>query len=160
VEPDSRLAQALHEGVAQRLAGVAAALGAAQELTPEARDRCVEELRLAIRELRAVIEGAAGAAGSQDEVEGLICDFVAEGIRNALKHAEPNVIAFSGYLADDRIRVEVVNDGVSDQPPGDGTHVGLELIGGEAIRRGGSVAAEPVEPDSWCTTLTLPRRRA
>jgi signal transduction histidine kinase len=158
VRADAQLAQSLHEGVAQRLAGVAAALGAAREVTPEVRERCAEELSAAIGELRGVMEEAAARGpGPESELESLIRAFVVEGIRNAQKHADPHVIAFSGQLADDRIHVEVVNDGVSGSLEAEGTHLGLELIGLEATRHGGSVTSEPVEPGRWRTALTLPR---
>lgn len=157
---DVQLAHALHEGVAQRLAGVTAALEASHEITPEIRERCVQELRAAIGELRAVIEEAAAQApGADSELESLIRSFVVEGIRNAQKHADPDVIEVSGRLAEDRIHVEVVNDGVSAAYQGNGTQLGLELIGVDATRYGGSVTAEPVEPDGWRLALTLPRAR-
>ncbi|HEX8052979.1 MAG TPA: histidine kinase [Thermoleophilaceae bacterium] len=158
VLPDTRLARALHDGVAQRLAGVAAALGSARDLSASDRARCAAELSAAITELRELIEqGAGGPDAPAGGLERLISDFVVEGIRNAEKHAHPHLIAFSGYVAKDRIHVEVLNDGVLPATSAEGTHVGLRLIGDEAARQGGTVAAEPLGPDGWSTRLTIPR---
>lgn len=155
---DTRLAHALHDGVAQRLAGVAAALQSAGELSASDRARCAAELSAAIAELRELIEqGAGGPEDPAGDLERLIRDFVVEGIRNAEKHAHPRAIAFSGYMTGDRIHVEVLNDGVPPSTSAEGTHLGLRLIGDEAARQGGTVAAEPLGPDGWCTTLTIPR---
>lgn len=155
--PDARIAHVLHEGVAQRMTGVAAALRSADRLAPADRDRCVEELDAAIAELRTIIEEGAGADEHPAvELERLVHDFVVEGIRNAEKHGRPRVIAFTGHLLCNGLHLELLNDGVSPDG-GAGTGVGLRLIREEALRHGGSVVAEPVGPDGWRTALTLPR---
>ncbi|HEX8742859.1 MAG TPA: hypothetical protein VF712_06980 [Thermoleophilaceae bacterium] len=158
--PDTRLAQALHEGVAQRLTGVAAALRSVAELADEDRARCSKELDAAIAELRAIMEDRAAAAGGggASELEQLIRDFVVEGIRNAEKHSHPRVIAFSGSVSPDRIQVEVLNDGVEPSGGGNGTHLGLWMLGETAARLGGSIDAHRLGGDGWRTALTIPRR--
>lgn len=149
----------LHEGVAQRMTGVAAALRSADRLAPGDRDRCLDELDAAIAELRTIIEEGAGVdAGPAVELERLIHDFVVEGIRNAEKHGRPRVIAFTGHLLCNGLHLELLNDGVSPDGGTHGTRVGLRLIREEALKHGGSVVAEPVGPDGWRTALTLPRK--
>jgi signal transduction histidine kinase len=50
------LAREIHERVMQRLFGVSLALGAAQELDPEERERCRAELQEAVGDLRRALE--------------------------------------------------------------------------------------------------------
>ncbi len=154
--PDERLRPALHDGVAQRMAGIAAALSANGPIAPATRRRCIRELNAAIGELRDIlIEDEAGASATAANAELLVRDFVVEAIRNARKHAHPSVIAVSGYVSADRIHVEVLNDGVNSGQNGNGTHAGLQMLETQARRQGGRVNSHPIGPDGWVTELTL-----
>jgi signal transduction histidine kinase len=155
--PDASLAQALHEGVAQRLTGVAAALSSVADLTPADRHRCAKELDAAIAELRTVMQQGAANGADAPELEHLIRDFVVEGVRNAEKHASPRMIAVMGSISADRIQLEVLNDGVEQVQNGNGTHLGLRLIGAAAARRGGRLDTHRLGDHGWRTSLTVPR---
>ena len=109
----------------------------------DAADGCCSELRLS------------GDAPVSPAVGRLIADFVAEALRNVVKHARPMLVTLSVAVTDDRVCVTVVNDGVRSDPGSIGAGVGLRLLTTRALRLGGAVTADAPSSDTWCTRLTL-----
>jgi|SRR6516164_9034262 signal transduction histidine kinase len=87
------------------------------------------------------------------DLKSAVAGFVAEGFRNARKHADPSFIAVKATLDSGCLRVVVENDGVrgTARDPG----LGLRLLELDADQLGGSISARAME-DTWKLTLTLP----
>lgn len=82
-----------------------------------------------------------------------VADFVNEGVRNALKHADPNYVSVNATFELGVLRVSVANDGARRGPSDRG--VGLRLLSLDAQRLGGVLSVEH-EEERWQLTLTLP----
>jgi signal transduction histidine kinase len=134
-----RLERNLHDGAQQRLVAARLTLGMLRKRldTPEL-DPVIEELALALEELRELARGlhpaalsrglytAVGALATRspvpveyDVVEGRLPDaievaayyVIAESITNAVKHAEASVIRVTALIAGDRLALSVADDG-------------------------------------------------
>ncbi len=134
-----RLERNLHDGAQQRLVAARLTLGMLRKRldTPEL-DPVIEELALALEELRELARGlhpaalsrglyaAVGALATRspvpveyDVVEGRLPDaievaayyVIAESVTNAVKHAEASVIRVTALIAGDRLALSVADDG-------------------------------------------------
>jgi signal transduction histidine kinase len=76
-----------------------------------------------------------------------------EGLRNALRHADPTCISVLASLGASFVRVCVSNDGVSEtaRPRG----IGLRSLELDALSLGGSISATH-EEGTWQLMLTMP----
>ena len=181
------LIREIHEGVIQRLFGLLLVLGSDEELSPDQRLVCHDELREVLSELRGalgrsiatpemttrmttrqILERIAtireGLAVSWDEhvevppeIEPTAQSVLLEAVRNAEKHANPTEIAVTVGMDDDTFVLEVVNDGVSSTARGTG--LGLRLATIEALQHNGIVEFGPIPPNRWHVRLVVPRRR-
>jgi signal transduction histidine kinase len=88
-----------------------------------------------------------------EDLKSAVAGFVAEGFRNAHKHAHPTFVAVKATLDSGCLRVAVENDGVRG-PAGD-PGIGLRLLELDADQRGGAISAKRME-DTWKLILTLP----
>jgi signal transduction histidine kinase len=82
-----------------------------------------------------------------------VAGFVAEGLRNAYKHAHPTFVAIKATLDSGCLSVAVENDGVRGTAGDPG--IGLRLLELDADQLGGSISARRME-DTWKLMLTLP----
>jgi signal transduction histidine kinase len=91
-------------------------------------------------------------------LEPLAQSVLAEGLRNAHKHATPTHVRVHVGGVDGTFLLEVRNDGVPERPgPSRGTGMGLRLAAVEALQRGGVVEFGP-EADEWRVRLVVPVR--
>jgi signal transduction histidine kinase len=92
------------------------------------------------------------------DLEPLAQSVLAEGLRNAHKHAAPTHVRVHVRGLDGTFLLEVRNDGVPEKPgPSRGTGMGLRLAAVEALQRGGVVEFGP-EADEWRVRLLVPVR--
>ena len=184
------IAHWLHDEVVQRLASVAAALGAGGRLAARDRRRCGAELEAALgalrlllndrlepppgRRYRSVVEAVRAQCMTSDgravrlRIRGdaevtpaagqFVADFVAEALRNVIKHACAQLVVVTVAADRERASVTVLNDGVQCARERAGAGVGLRLLAARALGHGASVATGARQPDAWTTTLTLARQ--
>lgn len=90
-----------------------------------------------------------------ERFEAVAQNVLAEGVRNARKHAQPTGIDI--VLAHDRdaLVLQIVNDGVVTPSPG-GAGMGLRLAALEALNHGGLVDFGPEAPGRWRVRLIMP----
>jgi signal transduction histidine kinase len=79
-----------------------------------------------------------------------------EAVRNATKHAHPTCIEVRLTDADGAFVLEIVNDGVLDEPRTRRAGMGLRLAAFEALEQGGTVDFGKVGDDRWRVRLTVP----
>jgi signal transduction histidine kinase len=87
-------------------------------------------------------------------LEPLAQSVLAEAVRNAHKHAEPNRVSVRVGRRDGALVLEVANDGVTG-----GRHragMGLRLAALEALQSGGVVEFGEREPGTWQVRLVVP----
>jgi len=89
-----------------------------------------------------------------EEVEPLAQSVLAEGLRNAHKHAKPSSVRVHVGQIDGTFVLEVRNDGA--QPGTRGTGMGLRLAAVEALQRGALVEFGPEEGGDWRLRLVVP----
>ena len=126
------------------------------------------------RRFRTVVEAVRAAAALPDrrlvqlELAGdsevspatgaLVADFVAEAMRNAVKHAHARTIALSVTVDERVVRIQAFNDGVVARPArGIGAGIGLRLLAARALDHHAYVVTKPTPPGGWSTTLALER---
>jgi signal transduction histidine kinase len=131
------------------------------ERPPQRRLRSVVE---AVRAAAVAPEGCAvelrirGDAEIPSRTGELIADFVAEAMRNVVKHAETRTMALTVTVGERGIRLEAFNGGVAPGSGGVGAGIGLRLLAARARDHRGCVSTRPAGPGQWSTTLTLLRR--
>jgi signal transduction histidine kinase len=177
------LARDLHERVTQRLFGLGLALGVEGPLSDEARERCLQEVGAASRELAAAMQrplsplAEATDTRLADELERLAAQapmrpvwepdvavperfealaqaVLAEALRNARKHARPTGIDIALAREGDALVLQVVNDGTDGQRPSSG--LGLKLAALEALHQGALVEFGPEGRGRWKVRLVMP----
>lgn len=88
----------------------------------------------------------------------LVADFVAETMRNAVKHADARAIVVTVTVDEQVVRIHAFNDGVRARPAhGPGAGIGLRLLAARALDHGAYVLTRAAPPDGWSTTLALER---
>jgi signal transduction histidine kinase len=97
-------------------------------------------------------------AGDEGDVpsalEPLAQSVLAEAVRNAHKHADPNRVSVRIGRTDGALVLEVANDGVTGARHRAG--MGLRLAALEALQRGGVVELGEREPGTWQVRLVVP----
>jgi signal transduction histidine kinase len=81
---------------------------------------------------------------------------LAEAIRNATRHAHPEVVEVAVERHEDDFVLTVRNDGVRDRPSPAGPGMGLRLVALEAMAEGGRIDARAPDPGHWQVRLTVP----
>jgi len=81
---------------------------------------------------------------------------LAEAIRNATRHANPEVVEVAVERQADDFVLAVRNDGVVDRASPAGPGMGLRLVALEAMARGGRIDAGAREPGHWEVRLAVP----
>ncbi len=84
-----------------------------------------------------------------------VADFVAEAIRNVVKHARAELIELTVAAKQNEVSIVVLNDGVGASGGHVGTGAGLRLLAARALDHGCVVSAGATSRDGWTTTLTL-----
>jgi signal transduction histidine kinase len=90
------------------------------------------------------------------DLEPIAQSFLAEALRNVVKHAEPKHIDVTVGRGPDTFTLELRNDGVRHGARGAG--MGLRLAAFEALQQGGVVEFGPVGEESWRVRLVVPLR--
>jgi signal transduction histidine kinase len=179
----------------QRLFGVSLVLSAQQPLTDEQRERCRTEMVEALGDLRSALERPLAVSTETGttlraeiarltlqsglpvrlawpdgvevprRLEGVAQSVLAEGLRNARKHADPTRVDLVVQRDEDTFSLEIRNDGVMTgedrpSPPGvSGTGMGLRLAAFEALQHGGFVefgADKTASSPGWRVRLVAP----
>ena len=180
------LAREVHEHVVQRLFGVGMALGSDGELASQDRERCLEEVREAVRELQVVVQRPLGrrpqTAGRTlaDTLSRLTTEHPDLGLRVQWEPGVAVPIRFEG-LAQNVLVEAVRNARKHAQPTGidvalaldrdalvlqivnDGVHssagpsgMGLRLAALEALHHGALVEFGPERSGRWRVRLMMP----
>jgi signal transduction histidine kinase len=180
------LARDLHEGVVQRLFGVSMVLSPPGPFGDSERERCAEEIQIALGDLRDAIQRPLGPAprntrttlaaelerlthqsdfaldldGPLPEIpaalEPLVQSVFAEAVRNVRKHAHARAIRVRVARADGLVVLEVENDGVAGERHAAPPGVGLRIAGLEAMQVGGLLEFGEREPGTWQVRLAVP----
>jgi signal transduction histidine kinase len=180
------LARELHERVVQRLFGVSMALSPQGALDDEARERCAEEVQVALSDLRAALQRPLGRSsratattlraeierlsaqhdfklaieGNVPDVpaalEPLVQSVFAEAVRNARKHAHVRSLAVRVRRSDGLLTLEVENDGVLAGHRLGAPGVGLRIAALEALQAGGLLEFGERHPGRWQVRLAVP----
>jgi signal transduction histidine kinase len=163
----------LHDGAQQRLLGLAMQLRAVELSGDNERTRAsiataVDELQVAVRELRELANGLrpavltdGGLAAALDDlaarspvpvrlemtgerfapdVEETAWFIACEAVANAVKHAAPHSVAISSCRTDGRLRLVIEDDGIGGADPAGS---GLRGIADRAEVAGGTLTVEP-----------------
>ncbi|HEY0279419.1 MAG TPA: hypothetical protein VGC32_14230, partial [Solirubrobacterales bacterium] len=180
------LTRDLHENAIQRLFGVALALGSEDDLTKKERERCQEELRSVVADLRRALtrpmetpERAGKACLGEllerlderrpeltvDWAEGVEVplDFepvaqlvLNEALRNVDRHASPTEIVVRIASDGETFSLQVENDGAGDGRSTRGSGLGLRLAALEALRYEGLVEFGSLDDNRWRVRLVVP----
>jgi signal transduction histidine kinase len=180
------LTRDLHENAIQRLFGVALALGSEDDLTKKERERCQEELRSVVADLRRALtrpletpERAAKACLGEllerlderrpelavdwaDGVE-VPLDFepvaqlvLNEALRNVDRHSRPTEIVVRIASDGETFSLSIENDGAGDGRSTRGSGLGLRLAALEALRYEGLVEFGSLDEGRWRVRLVVP----
>jgi signal transduction histidine kinase len=180
------LTRDLHENAIQRLFGVALALGSEEDLTKKERERCQEELRSVVADLRRALtrpmetpERASKACLGEllerlderrpelavewgDGVE-VPLDFepvaqlvLNEALRNVDRHSRPTEIVVRIASDGETFSLSIENDGAGDGRSTRGSGLGLRLAALEALRYEGLVEFGSLDDDRWRVRLVVP----
>jgi signal transduction histidine kinase len=180
------LTRDLHENAIQRLFGVAMALGSEEELTKTERQRCQEELRSVVADLRRALtrpleppERATKACLGEllerlterrpelrvewadgvevpADLEPVAQMVLNEALRNADRHARPSEVVVRIESGGETFTLSVENDGSGDGRATRGGGIGLRLAALEALRYEGLVEFGAVDDDRWRVRLVVP----
>ncbi len=186
LEQRLNLAREIHERVIQRLFGVSLALSAGHALDEESRQRCAEEVQVALADLRTALQRPLGRSAAEtrttlaEEIErlalthpdvGIALDggidvppaleplaqsVLAEAVRNAQKHAKPTRIGVRTASDAEAFVLEVTNDGVGAKASTP-AGMGLRLAGFEALSAGGIIEFGKRGTDNWQVRLVVPQ---
>ena len=180
------LTRDLHENAIQRLFGVALALGSEDDLTKKERERCQEELRSVVADLRRALtrpletpERASKACLGEllerlderrpelavewgDGVE-VPLDFepvaqlvLNEALRNVDRHSRPKEILVRVASDGTTFSISIENDGAGDGRSTRGSGLGLRLAALEALRYEGLVEFGSLDDNRWRVRLVVP----
>jgi signal transduction histidine kinase len=180
------LARDVHENVVQRLFGVRMALGSEGELSQQDRQRCLEEVREAVRELREVVQRplsrSAPAPGRtlaqtltrltdehpdlglrvQWEPGAAVPERFESLAHNVLVEAVRNArrhaqpTAIDVALAEDRGALVLQIVNDGTRPPTETSGMGLRLAALEALHHGALVEFGPEDSGRWRVRLMMP----
>jgi len=180
------LTRDLHENAIQRLFGVALALGSEDDLTKKERQRCQEELRSVVADLRRALTRPMEAPQrpgkaclgellerlterrpelSVDWADGVevpmdlepVAQLVLnEGLRNVDRHAQPREILVRVASDGQTFSLSIENDGAGDGRSTRGSGLGLRLAALEALRYEGLVEFGSLDDDRWRVRLVVP----
>jgi signal transduction histidine kinase len=180
------LTRDLHENAIQRLFGVALALGSEDDLTKKERERCQEELRSVVADLRRALTRPmetperAGKACLGELLERLgerrpelavdwadgvevPLDFepvaqlvLNEALRNVDRHSRPTEIVVRIASDGETFSLSIENDGAGDGRSTRGSGLGLRLAALEALRYEGLVEFGASGDNRWRVRLVVP----
>jgi signal transduction histidine kinase len=180
------LTRDLHENAIQRLFGVALALGSEEDLSKKERQRCQEELRSVVADLRRALtrpletperptkaclgELLDRLVERRPELQVEWADGVAvpadlepvaqlvlnEALRNVDRHASPTAIEVSVASDGETFTLAIENDGAGDGRTTRGSGLGLRLAALEALRYEGLVEFGSFDGDRWRVRLVVP----
>jgi nitrate/nitrite-specific signal transduction histidine kinase len=182
------LTRDLHENAIQRLFGVTLALGSDEELTKTERQRCQEELRSVVADLRRALTRPldnperptkaclgelldrlterrpelkvdwADGVEVPADLEPVAQLVLNEALRNVDRHARPKEIAVTIAADANTFSLSIENDGSGDGRTTRGGGIGLRLAALEALRYEGLVEFGAVDDDRWRVRLVVPMR--
>ena len=180
------LTRDLHENAIQRLFGVALALGSEEDLSKKERERCQEELRSVVADLRRALtrplEGPepptkaclgellerlverrpelhvewADGVEVPADLEPVSQLVLNEALRNVDRHAEPTSIDVRIASDGETFTLSIENDGAGDGRSTRGGGLGLRLAALEALRSEGLVEFGSAGDARWKVRLVVP----
>ena len=180
------LTRDLHENAIQRLFGVALALGSEDDLTKKERERCQEELRSVVADLRRALTRPldtperptkacigelldrlverrpelsvdwADGVAVPADLEPVAQLVLNEALRNVDRHAKPTAIDVRVASDGETFTLSVENDGAGDGRSTRGSGLGLRLAALEALRYSGLVEFGSPDGDRWKVRLVVP----
>src|ERR1700761_2103625 len=180
------LTRDLHENAIQRLFGVALALGSEEELTKKERERCQEELRSVVADLRRALTrpmdnperptkaclgellerleerrpelSVEWADGVEVplDLEPVAQLVLNEALRNVDRHASPREILVRVATDGTTFSITIENDGAGAGRSTRGSGLGLRLAALEALRYEGLVEFGSLEDHRWRVRLVVP----
>lgn len=180
------LTRELHENAIQRLFGVTLALGSERGLSAEERQRCQEELRSIVGDLRVALTRPVGSTRETPKtsladvlsrlrarrpevrvewedgvvvpaaIEPLAQSLLAEALRNTDRHADPTEINVRLSAADGTFSIAIENDGAGEGRATRGGGLGLRLAALEALRYEGLVEFGALPGGRWRVRLMVP----
>jgi signal transduction histidine kinase len=180
------LTRDLHENAIQRLFGVTLALGSDEELTKTERQRCQEELRSVVADLRRALTRPletpdpspkaclgellerlterrpelrvdwADGVEVPADLEPVAQLVLNEALRNADRHARPKEVLVTIAADGETFTLSVENDGSGDGRATRGGGIGLRLAALEALRYEGLVEFGATGEDRWRVRLVVP----
>ena len=172
------LARHLHDTVVQRLAGLSLVLSIDGPFDQDERSHCQHEIVAALAELRTGLEGMLGdepvpvgqfeaemVALAQEHpcafvdvsalmeiqdprTQAIVDQLLAEGVRNARKHASPTQVCADVDRDEETLTVTLRNDGACADGGG-GCGMGLRLLEVEASLAGGLIQSGPDDQEGW-----------
>jgi signal transduction histidine kinase len=179
------LTRDLHENAIQRLFGVTLALGSEEDLSQAERQRCQEELRSVVADLRRALTRpleppaptkaclgellerlterrpelrVAWADGVEvpTDLEPVSQLVLNEALRNVDRHAHPSEILVTIAADGETFSLSIENDGSGDGRTTRGGGIGLRLAALEALRYSGLVDFGATGKDRWRVRLVVP----
>jgi signal transduction histidine kinase len=180
------LTRDLHENAIQRLFGVALALGSEEDLTKTERERCQEELRSVVADLRRALTRPletperptkaclgelldrltarrpelhvdwADGVEVPADLEPVAQLVLNEALRNVDRHARPSAIDVRLASDGETFTLSIENDGSGDGRATRGSGLGLRLAALEALRYEGLVEFGAAGDDRWRVRLVVP----
>ncbi len=187
LQQHNKVTTMIHSDVVQRMFGASLVLDGAGDLEEDVREMVLREVERALADLRSIIRASpdelaqpggdlclmlrdlaaegvsldvtADALSIAPEQEEIACSVLAEGMRNARKHAHPDHVRVRARGEAGTLELSVINDGVRGghrertSRPG----VGLQLAATEAALGGGALEYGAEGPDEWALRLTLPQ---
>jgi signal transduction histidine kinase len=180
------LTRDLHENAIQRLFGVALALGSEDELSKQERQRCQEELRSVVADLRHALTRPletparptkaclgelldrlverrpelhvewADGVEVPADLEPVAQVVLNEALRNVDRHAKPTTIEVRVASDGETFSLQIENDGAGDGRTTRGGGLGLRLAALEALRYEGLVEFGSPGGDRWRVRLVVP----
>lgn len=180
------LTRDLHENAIQRLFGVTLALGSEEELSTTERQRCQEELRSVVADLRRALTRPLEAPERSTkaclgellerlterrpelrvewadgvevpaDLEPVAQLVLNEALRNADRHARPQEVVVRIEADGETFTLSIENDGSGDGRTTRGGGIGLRLAALEALRYSGLVEFGATGEDRWRVRLVVP----
>ena len=152
-EAQERAAKEVQEALAELRSALQRPLGRPSRATGTTLEAELDRLRIAHPDLKLTVAGEIAVV--PEWIEPLAQSVLAEAVRNARKHAQPEQVTVRVTHSDGAFVLEVANDGVPrrrNAKPG----VGLKLAAVEALQLGGLVEFGRRSPGTWHVRLVVP----
>jgi signal transduction histidine kinase len=151
-----RCAAEIREALAELRAALQRPLGRPSPTTATTLAEEVRQLAVAQPQARIVLEQGSERVRVPPHLEPLAQSVLREAVRNAVKHAQPEVVRVRVECDDGAFVLTVRNDGVTRRANGHTAGMGLRLASVEALQHGGVVEFGRAEEGEWQVRLLVP----